>query len=246
MATLSDSQIAGFASGAGFSGNALITAIAVALAESGGDPSAKGFNQSANGAVTSVDRGLWQINSVYHAEVSDSCAYSPSCAAAAAFRISSSGRDFTPWTTYTSGRYRTFTGRAQAAAASSGAGASAPALPPTPPGGAAGAVTDVELAMRQAQALSAPTTLTLGADSSASGFWGPYQMLLAISLLFGFLWLLARSAAGYVAIYYAQALILLFLFATQAPRLREALLPLLSQQQHETGGSTATQGSITL
>jgi hypothetical protein len=48
----------------------------------------------------SVDRGILQINNKWHPEVSDQCADSPPCAFKQAYRISSEGRDFTPWVTY--------------------------------------------------------------------------------------------------------------------------------------------------
>ena len=34
-----------------------------------------------------IDRGLWQINNVYHSEVSDICAYDPICSTKEAIRI---------------------------------------------------------------------------------------------------------------------------------------------------------------
>ncbi len=72
-------------------------AIAIALAESGGDPTAT--DHDANGTV---DRGLWQINSV-HTQFSASCDYDPRCGAGAAFSISAGGTDWEPWTTYQNG-----------------------------------------------------------------------------------------------------------------------------------------------
>lgn len=53
-------EVAALAYSAGFSRSELHTAVAVAYAESGGDPSA--VNRNRNG---SVDSGLWQINSVH-------------------------------------------------------------------------------------------------------------------------------------------------------------------------------------
>lgn len=90
-------QIGELAEQAGFSGEGLAMAIAVALAESGGDASATDYD--ANGTV---DRGLWQINSV-HSAYSAACDYDPPCAAAAAYAISSHGRDWSPWVTYQRG-----------------------------------------------------------------------------------------------------------------------------------------------
>lgn len=81
------------------------TAAAVALAESGGDPSAVGRNDDQWG---SRDRGLWQINDHWHPEVSDGCAFDPGCSARAAYTISSGWTDFSPWATYQSGAYRQF------------------------------------------------------------------------------------------------------------------------------------------
>ena len=110
-------QIGEVAAGAGFGGNGLVMAIAVALAESGGDPGA--VDHDANGTV---DRGLWQINSV-HTEVSASCNFDPTCAAAAAFAISDSGRDWSAWVTFRRGEEIAYL-PAAAAWVSSGQGAS--------------------------------------------------------------------------------------------------------------------------
>jgi hypothetical protein len=94
---LSVAQIGTVAAAAGFSGSGLVMAIAVALAESGGN--AKATNLDSNG---SVDRGVWQINSV-HAEYSAACDYHPSCAAGAAFSISAEGTNWGAWVTYQHG-----------------------------------------------------------------------------------------------------------------------------------------------
>lgn len=94
---LTVAQIGTVAAAAGFSGSGLVMAIAVALAESGGNPTAT--NLDSNGTV---DRGVWQINSV-HAEYSASCDYKPSCAAGAAFSISAGGTNWGAWVTYQHG-----------------------------------------------------------------------------------------------------------------------------------------------
>jgi hypothetical protein len=87
---------------AGFRGSSIVTAVAVALAESGCNPSVP---DNINGATAgcpngSRDRGLWQINDCYHPEVSDACAYDPQCNASAAYDISSAGTNWTQWSTY--------------------------------------------------------------------------------------------------------------------------------------------------
>jgi hypothetical protein len=90
-------KIGQIAAQAGFSGEGLAIAIAVALAESGGDPLATDHDRDGT-----VDRGLWQINSV-HTAYSAACDYAPFCAAGAAYQISNGGRDWSPWVTYQRG-----------------------------------------------------------------------------------------------------------------------------------------------
>ena len=64
-------------------------AVSVSLAESGGDAHVQGPNSDG-----SIDRGLWQLNSRWHPEVSDACAYDPECNAKETFRISKQGTNF--------------------------------------------------------------------------------------------------------------------------------------------------------
>lgn len=104
---------AGFRNGAGYQGKGLTWAVAVALAESGGNPQARGVNSDSR---HTVDRGLWQINSYWHREVSDAQAYSPTGAAAAAYRISKAGSDWHEWSTFSNGAAAAQLGRAALAA----------------------------------------------------------------------------------------------------------------------------------
>lgn len=92
-------QVAGYAAAAGFRGDGLTRAVAVAWAESSGRTDARNVNSDSS---HSVDRGLWQINSYWHREVSDAAADDPARAAAAAFRISNHGRDWGQWATWPS------------------------------------------------------------------------------------------------------------------------------------------------
>lgn len=68
-------QIAQVAQNAGFAGDDLITAVAVALAESGGDPNAKGDKVTGMKATTALPAGtptsygLWQVHWTVHPEV---------------------------------------------------------------------------------------------------------------------------------------------------------------------------------
>lgn len=86
---------------AGFTGQGLQTMLAIAGAESSYNPHALGHNDDG-----SVDRGVFQINNRWHSEVSDADAFDIEKSAAAAFKISNGGRDFSPWSTYTGGQYQ--------------------------------------------------------------------------------------------------------------------------------------------
>jgi hypothetical protein len=74
-------------------------AAAIAMAESSGG--AGSTNQDNNG---SIDRGLWQINSIHGAQST----FDPNANARAAVAISSNGANWRPWTTYTSGAYQRY------------------------------------------------------------------------------------------------------------------------------------------
>src|SRR5258707_13985433 len=103
---------------AGFRGDALNMAYAIVMAESGGRANAK--NSVGNSA--GVDRGIFQINSYYHSEVSDAEAFDPLRAAKAAFRISHGGRNWAAWRTYDNGSYKKFYGGSPGAHGSGGGG----------------------------------------------------------------------------------------------------------------------------
>lgn len=95
-------QIAEVARGAGFKGEGLVVAVAVALAESSGIANRVGYNKD---KYRSIDRGLWQINSYWHKEYSDAQCFNAEECARAAYAISSGGSNWSPWTTYTTGVY---------------------------------------------------------------------------------------------------------------------------------------------
>jgi hypothetical protein len=121
VSTLSPAQIAAYAYAAGFRGTGLRNAVAVALAESGGRTTAVGVNSD---RYRSRDRGLWQINDHWHPEVSDAAAFNPATAAAAAYRISGSGRNWSAWSTWHNGSAAAQFGRAQIAANQAARGSS--------------------------------------------------------------------------------------------------------------------------
>jgi len=121
MPKITDAQIAGYAKNAGFSGDALIKAVAIALGESGGNTEAHNDN-----ALTGDNSyGLWQINMLgslgparrrQFGLQSNNELFNPATNARAAYAISSQGRNFTPWSVYSSGMYLRYLSRARTAA----------------------------------------------------------------------------------------------------------------------------------
>lgn len=107
MSNLSASQIATYASNAGFSGTDLVTAVAIALTESSGNPNALGDTNIGSGTGSF---GLWQINADAHPEYAPFTElYDPQNNANAAYAIySNAGNSFSPWSTYNSGAYNTY------------------------------------------------------------------------------------------------------------------------------------------
>jgi len=101
---LSASQIGGYASNAGFSGSDLATAVAIAIAESGGNPSAVNPEGS---------YGLWQIDIVENPQYANDDLTDPSVNAQDAYSIYSEG-GFTRWSTYNNGAYLNYLAQAQA------------------------------------------------------------------------------------------------------------------------------------
>lgn len=107
---LSDNEIAGAVRDAGFPRYSWTVAVAVALAESSGNPTAT--NHNTNG---STDYGLFQINSVHSDLLSKHNWQDPTDNARMALAISAHGNNWTPWTTFNNGRYRMYLPRAKAA-----------------------------------------------------------------------------------------------------------------------------------
>jgi len=99
MPKLNVQQTQQFAAQAGFTGTGLQTITAIAICESGLDTASVNTTTSGLG----IDRGLVKLNSFFHPEVSDQCAYDALCAMQQAYRISKHGTDFSEWVTFTNG-----------------------------------------------------------------------------------------------------------------------------------------------
>ncbi len=135
MPILSAGAIADVAFSAGFRGEALANAIAIALAESKGDSGARGDINLTTGGEVSV--GLWQINwrPAYASDPARNrqANTDPATAARNAYTISRGGTSFRAWSTYNDGKYRAFLTQATGAASGVNArgGALTPAASPT-------------------------------------------------------------------------------------------------------------------
>jgi hypothetical protein len=118
---LTDAQLAGYAKNAGFTGNGLVMAVAVALAETRGHPTATAHNP----VPPDDSYGPWQIN-MYGALgperrkafglSKNEDLYNVATNAKAAYAISSGGKRFGAWSTYTAGIYLGYLPRARKAA----------------------------------------------------------------------------------------------------------------------------------
>jgi hypothetical protein len=124
---------AGYATYAGWTNNAsnndLVTASAICVAESGGQPTVYYCNPTGqDGYYPPVncsgmyDRGLWQIDNQAWTSITDTCAFTATCNADGAYTISQRGASFSPWATYSSGVYTNYLSAAQAAVKALGGG----------------------------------------------------------------------------------------------------------------------------
>lgn len=109
---LSAAQIAVYAANAGFQGTDLQRAVAIALAESSGNPNVVGdLNLTPGGSV-----GLWQINLAAHPEFAGMYLTDPQTNANAAYSVyQAAGNSFSPWSTFKSGAYEAYLPQAQSA-----------------------------------------------------------------------------------------------------------------------------------
>ncbi len=137
QAATASSTCARYATGAGWAGNGyfagdLVTAAAICVAESTGDPKLYVCDNAAGQVVghgdfvsgqpvkcpagtVSYDRGLWQLNTAVPGAVSDSCAFNPVCNAKTAYLASGRGTSFAPWSSYDQDVYTPFIDPAQTA-----------------------------------------------------------------------------------------------------------------------------------
>jgi hypothetical protein len=99
--------------GVACTGERIATAVAVAKAESSFRPQITNTVGNTHG----IDRGLFQINSYWHPEVSATCALSASCNTRAAVRISRKATRWVEWWTWKNNKHKPFMASARSAQA---------------------------------------------------------------------------------------------------------------------------------
>ena len=117
-------EVARLARNAGFSGDALVTAVAIAVGESGLNPGAMG-DTTITDAKWGPSVGLMQIRSFNNERGKGSTRderanLDPATNLVNAFTISGGGKSFTPWSVYKNGTYKKYLGDARAAVAALG------------------------------------------------------------------------------------------------------------------------------
>jgi hypothetical protein len=128
MGNLTPAQIAQYAANAGFTGNDLLTAVDIALAESSGNPQAYNPETAAGAPAGQGSFGLWQIFLAMHPEFAGENLYDPQTNANAAYSIYAIAGGFTPWSSYTSGVYGMYESPAVLSAVAAFGGPPAPAV----------------------------------------------------------------------------------------------------------------------
>lgn len=206
--TYSDAQVVQAAQQAGFQGNGLIDAVAIALAETGGSPRNVINNTPSTGDLSA---GPWQINYFGSLGPSRTAAYGDvntvannlQAGANAAFAISNQGTDFSAWSTWLNGAWKLYYGRAANAVLATGG---VPVLSGIA-GGIGGAV---QAAQGGANATGvgadtgAPAAPQPGAAVQASGLqfylqkFGLYLLAL-LAIVGGFFLIATQSKGGQVA-----------------------------------------------
>jgi Lysozyme like domain len=107
---LSPHEIAYIAKWAGFTDDELVTAVAVALAESGGDTDVMG-RSTVGENLGQRDHGLWQISGKWHGDkltIMPNWRNGYTNARLAYMIFVDAGRQWTPWHVFTSGAYRAY------------------------------------------------------------------------------------------------------------------------------------------
>lgn len=103
--SLTPVQLQQYAVQAGFQGDSVNTITAIALAESGGETGNCNLSDPYGGSF-----GVLQINGSHFLSgtTSKACAFDPLCSFQFAYSLSGGGKNFTPWGSFTDGRYASY------------------------------------------------------------------------------------------------------------------------------------------
>lgn len=104
--TFSFTDLLALAQNAGFTGSMAVIAAAVALAESGGNPTAYNPEREAGTPEGKGSYGLWQIYLHAHPEFEGQNLYDPETNARAAYKVYTDAESFKPWTTFKTMAYQ--------------------------------------------------------------------------------------------------------------------------------------------
>jgi LysM repeat protein len=103
---ISIQQAYDYAIAAGFNHENAITIVGIAMAESGLDTEAKGYNPPSVGhSEGTLDRGVLQLNDYWQRDYNDACAYDAACSFKAAWDISEHATTFWSWITFRLGKH---------------------------------------------------------------------------------------------------------------------------------------------
>jgi hypothetical protein len=186
MAT--DVEIAQAARAGGFPDEHLVTAVAVALAESGGNEGAT--NKNTNGTV---DYGLWQINSIHRADLVSGSWNVPADNARMAYNVfKRAGNSWWPWYAFRGAKHIKFLDRATTAVKTVGSSNAPSTTASTVPAVSTQPVGISEVAGELKQALNVLTQKNFWIRTGIS-FAG------AVALILGLIWL-AKSTVLSAAI----------------------------------------------
>lgn len=106
-------SIARYAYDAGWRGTDLVTAVAIAYAESGGNPQSYNPETAAGTPVGSGSVGLWQVYRKAHPEFASWDLNDPATNARAAYSVwKQAGQKFRPWSTYQHGSHLKYLAKA--------------------------------------------------------------------------------------------------------------------------------------
>lgn len=253
MAILTPQQIAGYMKRAGFSGEGLQYGLTVVARESGGDTLKINYADPHGGSF-----GMWQINGIHIVELDGSeitmaqC-FDPQQSSNWAFFASKRGTSF--WPTWSTAKSLPYPYGAAGGPVTPGGGIT-PVIPGGKPVVPGGGIPPVIPGSKQPVIPGGgiPPTFAQYTPPSSIGLVGSsasnpqtytdtgsgFNYILAYTVAILLFVLISKTRIGYIAIYYALSLALIFLVVTQSQFIAHALAPL------EPAGTGTNQIPVTV